>query len=562
MTSSFTFAALVFCGFLFSDNAFAIVTPDWSEGFPVPQGGRANPYELQGFELKEAIRNGKIHTQIYPVKSTGLLVPYEPFRKFIEDDPKDPFRFIAQKFFHAFSRIKDINQVFRWVGLNEYPLPTDTGVYSVPYPNNQRPDHLMGFGLIERNGAQGFTISCAECHSSRLFGKTVLGLTNRFPRANETFVRAKTLAHFLSPRAFQHFNKATEAETDLLRELKANVKSVGAVRPLALGLDTSLAQTALSLNRRNKDGDATKSRHFEKNPRSDLLDKQPADSKPAVWWNLKYKNRWLSDGSVVSGNPIFTNLLWNEIGRGSDLQVLDQWLKNNEQVVQDLTTAVFSIEPPLFTDFFPAELIELQVAQRGEQIFNNRCAKCHGSYEKAWSLNDSQQFTKADLLKTVAVRYPVKTVVRDVGTDPLRWQGMKSLEKLNALNISESNGTLVKAQKGYVPPPLVGIWARWPYFHNNSAPNLCAVLTKSSHRPKSYYSGAAQSPETDFDAVCNGYPLGSKTPKSWKKKEHYFETEKPGLRNTGHDEGIFLENGKELLTTNDKLALIQYLQTL
>jgi len=44
-----------------------------------------------------------------------------------------------------------------------------------------------------------------------------------------------------------------------------------------------------------------------------------ADSKPAVWWGLKYKNRWLSDGSVVSGNPIFTNIIWNELVTLNDL---------------------------------------------------------------------------------------------------------------------------------------------------------------------------------------------------------------------------------------------------
>ena len=37
-----------------------------------------------------------------------------------------------------------------------------------------------------------FTFSCAACHSSNLFGKTVLGMTNRFPKANEFFIKAKT----------------------------------------------------------------------------------------------------------------------------------------------------------------------------------------------------------------------------------------------------------------------------------------------------------------------------------------------------------------------------------
>lgn len=537
-------------------------TPDWSQGFLVPDGGRSNPYNLQNPEFQDSVHQGKLHTQIYPVKVTGLLPPLRPLKSFIEDPPTDPFRFFLQKFFKGLTHTQNFNDLLKWVGLNEYPQASDQGVYQVPFPDNQRPDYRMGFGTMDRNGAEGFTLSCAACHSSRLFGKTVLGLTNRFPRANETFVRAKFASHFLAPSAFQNMNHATDAETDLLRELKTNIRSVGVKKPLILGLDTSLAQVALSLDRRNPDAYATKSRDYERNPREDSLENAPADSKPAVWWNLKYKNRWLSDGSVISGNPIFTNILWNEIGRGVDLEKLDGWLYSNERVIQDLTSAVFSIEPPRFTDFFSALEIDIEKAKFGEQIFNKTCARCHGIYEKAWSSSEASLLSPEDQLKTTAVRYPKKTFVVDVGTDPNRYLGMKSLEKLNDLAISKRNNTVIQAQKGYVPPPLVGIWARWPYFHNNSAPSLCAVLTASSKRPAKYYAGEANNPTTDFDSHCNGYPLGDRTPESWKKKPFLYETKREGLHNTGHDEGIFLKDGKELLTNDDKLALIQYLQTL
>lgn len=554
----FTLTLLCFC---FGLNAFA-VEPDWSRNFAIPIGGRSNPYELTPNEQPEAVRAGKIHTQIYPVKVTGLLPPYQPLKKFIEEPAKDPFRLLMQKLFQGFADVNEMNDLFRWMGMNEYPAETDTGVYSVPYPENKRPDYLMGFGIIERNGAKGFSISCAECHSSRLFGKTVLGLTNRFPKANETFLRAKQAAHYLNPWTFQKYNKATDAETALLRDVKTNLNSVGVRQPLVVGLDTSLSQVSMSLARRNRDAFATKSKTLENNPRHEPLEKMPADSKPAVWWNLKYKNRWLSDGSVVSGNPIFTNILWNEIGRGADLEELNNWLSENGDKIKELTSAVFSMEPPKFTDFYPAEMINLDKAKLGEKVFESSCAKCHGHYDKAWNSDNANQLSHSEKLKTVLVRYPWPTVVKDVGTDPNRWMGMKSLEQLNDLEISKQNGTVVEAQQGYVPPPLVGIWARWPYFHNNSAPSLCAVLTKASDRPVTYYSGAANDPVNDFDSVCNGYPLGNKTPKAWKTAEHLYDTRKEGLKNTGHDERIFLENGKEKFTVEEKLALVQFLQTL
>ncbi len=542
-------------------QAFA-KTPDWSENFPIPAGGRFNPYELGNEDFLQSQKQGKIHTLQYPVTVTGILAPYYPVKNFIEEQTQDPFRLIMQTLFHSFTKVKSFKQLMQWIGMPEYPAPQDTGVFSVPYPKDKKPDYPMGFTLMQRNGATGFTISCAECHSSRLFGKTVWGLTNRFPRANETFLNAKKAAPYLNPHLFQIMNRASDAETILVKDLKSNLKSVAARKPLVLGLDTSLAQVALSLSLRNQDEYATRSKKFQKNPRADFLDNFAADSKPAVWWNIKYKNKFLSDGSVISGNPVFTNFLWNEIGRGADLKQLETWLAENQQIVMELTTAVFSAEAPRYTDYFSESQIHLGKAQAGEILFNSACARCHGRYLKAWNEPGSENFSGKDLLRTTQVLYPKSTKVIDVGTDPSRWMGMKSLEKLNDLQISKANGTVVKAQKGYVPPPLVGVWARWPYFHNNSAPNLCAVLTRTEKRPKAYFAGAANDPTTDFDAACNGYPTGERVPKSWRKKVYYYDTTKQGLANSGHDERIFLKDGVEIFTGEQKLELIEFLKTL
>ncbi|HRO67540.1 MAG TPA: hypothetical protein PL182_08255, partial [Pseudobdellovibrionaceae bacterium] len=399
-------------------------------------------------------------------------------------------------------------------------------------------------------------------HSSHLFGKTVLGLTNRFPRANEAFRTALFAIPFYHSRGFQKITHATDSEMALMDRSVKNLRSVGVKKPLALGLDTSLAQVALSLNRRNPDAYATKSDFYERHPRPDRLDRLPADSKPAVWWNLRYKNRWLSDGSVVSGNPVFTNILWNEVGRGADLQEIDAWLDQNPRIIEELTTAVFSAEAPPMTDFFDAEEFDLPRAQEGQKLFNTTCARCHGTYEKAWDRADASSLSKKELLKTTMVRYHQKTPVIDVGTDPLRHQGMTSLEKLNDLVVSQKQGTVIRPQKGYVPPPLVGIWARWPYFHNNSAPSLCAVLTRGPERPVVYYSGEAKDPKTDFDQDCNGYPLGAKTPAAWKTREHRYDTRTKGMSRFGHDEGVFLKNDRELFTPDQKKSIIRFLQTL
>lgn len=537
--------------------------PDWSISAPVPIDGRANIYQLSEAEFVLRKEEGKLHAQIYPVAVTGLLPPYEPIRRFIEEKSDNPLRWLIQKMVRTFVSYKTFDQVLKDLGLHRHPGDQGTEPYTAPWPRQLMASDRMGIGLVIKDHAVGFTMSCAACHSAELFGKTVLGMTNRFPRANEFFLKAQKAGGFVHPSLFQKFTGATDAETQLLSQSLDNLKRVGVKKPLALGLDTSLAQVALSLNKRSQDDMASPSWFRQNFPRPDeYLDTYPADSKPAVWWNLKYKNRWLSDGSVLSGNPIVTNLLWNEIGRGTDLSQLEKWIDDNEQIIQELTTAVFATQAPHITDFFSEDRIQLDLAKKGEELFNQSCAKCHGIYEKNWSHAEAHLLSKKDLLKTSRVRYPQPHRIVDVGTDSHRYLGMKSLEKLNDLKISKNKGILIRAQKGYLPPPLVGIWARWPYFHNNSVPSLCAVLTPGSSRPVTYYSGPARNPDTDFDFECNGYPLDHKTPESWKQKAFYFDTRTPGLWNRGHDERIFIKDGREIFSREDKKALIQFLQTL
>lgn len=555
------FVLIVTIGMGFGLHAEALEDHIWEKNFLVPENGRSNPYELSQSEYSSTRKRGQVHAQIYPVTVTGSLPPYQPVKRLFEPENK-ALREWFNRIFLDLVGLQDFNDLLDWLGLHPYPKQTDNGIYSVEYPEGERPDYLMGFGIIQRYGVEGFTFSCAACHSSNLFGKTVLGMSNRFPKANELFVVGKKGVPLIEPHLFKFYTGAKNEEVTLLKDLQRNLRRVGAKKPVVAGLDTSLAQVALSLSRRQDDAHATPNPSFEKHPRADVLEDFPADSKPAVWWNLKYKNRWLSDGSVLSGNPILTNILWNEVGRGTDLRLLEKWIFENDQIVKEMVTAVFSSEAPRITDFFPVEKIDIQAAKRGEILFNENCAKCHGHYLKKWSFPASVDWPVRVQIENARVIYNPKKPVFNVGTDPNRMLGMKSLEKLNSLEISKKFGIEIQAQKGYVPPPLVGIWARWPYFHNNSIPNLCAILTKADKRPLAFYQGEANDPQKDFDLDCNGYPLGDNTPQHWKRKDQIYDTRYDGMGNQGHDEGIFLENGKEKFTPSQKKDLIRFLQTL
>lgn len=505
----------------------ALATPIWDRGVPVAPEGRPNPYALSEDEYRASIRSGRLHALNYPVTVTGILLPYVPIRRFLHSQASDPLRLLLQSVAALFTGFRSYDDVEAWLGLHPYPSQQGEGPYLVPWTGARKPEHRMGFTIIHTPQGRGFSISCAECHSENLFGRRVIGLSNRFPRANLFFFEGLKAAEQVSTDFFAWATEANPGETAMYRRFKNNARFVAAKPPVQLGLDTSLAQVALSLAKRAQN-------------RDEPLAHRVADSKPAVWWTVKYKNRWLSDGSVVSGNPILTNFLWNEIGRGADLAELNRWLELNSDVVRDLTTAVFASEPPKFTDFFPAP--DPAQVERGRRHFRQYCARCHGLYENG------------------RVQYPSNTFVVDVGTDPARYLGMRSLQQLNDLQISRNHGIWVEPQRGYVPPPLNGIWARWPYFHNNSAPNLCAVLTRGSARPKTYWARAAVDKTRDFDVRCNGYPR-RRAPEGT-SEEFLYQAEGEGRSNAGHDEGIFLQNGRELMTNAEKFDLIRFLQAL
>lgn len=544
----------------FSQLANAQIQPNWSERAEIPNSGRENIYQWSESEFSSVLREGRLHALNYPVSITGILLPVRPVENILSSDDSNPIKNFLRKAFQGINKLESLDEIQHWLGLVPYPkVETE----QIPFKNRQRPDHRMGFTRMNFNGVEAFTISCAQCHSENLFGVPVLGMSNRFPRANEFFVKGKMAMPKTPIRLLKWLSSATDEEMDAYKFSKDNIRFVGGKKPSQLGLDTSLAQVSLSLARRDRDGVATKNPRQARNPRKEKLAQFVSDSKPAVWWNLKYKNRWLSDGSVVSGNPIFTNFIWNEIGRGTDLEELESWLNENSRVVEELTTAVFATEAPYYFDFFDADRFDIESAKRGEALFNNQCARCHGDYIKKWSLAESDQLPVYEQLKTHEVKYFSQTRVVDVMTDSNRYEGMTSLEQLNDLSISKANGILIRAQKGYVPPPMVGIWARWPYMHNNSMPSLCEVLTPYNERVKFYFMGEAEDKEADFDSDCNGYPVGDKVPEAWRMSQEFkFSNSREGASNRGHDRGIFVKDGRSIFSAQDKSDLIRFLQTL
>lgn len=536
---------------------------DWSRDASVEPGThRADIYQL-GDAHKVAATRGIRHTMVWPIDVSGLLLPWQPMLSIFDPETDDAAVLRLQDVAREQLGFGTTDEMYTWLGLAR--IDADGEAWGgVEWPSESEPGEYLGAGLIDTKWGEALTFSCATCHTAQFFGHTVVGLTNREAQANEFFHSATTFFPAIEPRFFRNLTGATEDELELFVRTQQNLESIGVVLPQARGLDTSLAQVGLSLSRRALDAYASRDPELEKRPRPNGLEAHIADSKPAVWWTLRYKTRWLADGSIVSGNPIFTNFLWNELGRGTDLLELEQWLDDNRDVVDELTVAAFASVAPRWEDIFPNQPIDLASAQRGEVLFNDVCSSCHGTYAKGWSDASVDASNVSELTRTTQVTYFERTPVMDVGTSPMRAQGMQYFaDRLNELAISKHMETVVEVQAGYVPPPLDGVFARYPYLHNQSVPTLCDLLSPASERSAVFFIGPDVDPETDFDFDCVGLPIGDAIPSSWKDEpRREYDTTRPGLSNQGHDEWLLDESGQPRFDELERADLIEFLKTL
>jgi mono/diheme cytochrome c family protein len=529
----------------------------------VPPGGHANSFIAEGQSPSQVDRQGRLLLLNYPATETTIGAPYYAISRFYDRvDHKPLLR-------RAMNRrgYSDIGQSWSYIygrtGLSFYPAAEGSGAYYLPFPGGGRPAAPIGFSLFHHaQGTPAFTLSCAACHTRNLFGRPVLGASNIHGGVGSSLLLLKKFSG-LRPREFRFASRPTGAETRTFHDMQVKASYIHGTQPLAMGLENPASVVGLSLAGRAPDSQATRDPRFAGGAYRSPLWSIPADTKPAPWWTLRYKNRFLLDGSM-QGDPVLGQFIFNEIGRGADLAHLQSWIDRNRESFRAMNGAILAMEAPRWTDFFAAESVNLEMAKRGEQIFNQRCADCHGHYEKAWNGPQAGELSRSEQLATTLVVPPAQTQAVDVGTDPNRAQIMLHLApQLNRLDIFRRNGFKFEAHPGaYVPPPLVGIWARWPYMHNNSIPNLDELLKPAAERVSHYYVGTANDIQRDYDAQAVGFPVGAKTPPEWQVAGRLFDARRAGLRNTGHDEGIFATGGKSDLVPEDKAALIEFLKTL
>lgn len=257
-------------------------------------------------------------------------------------------------------------------------------------------------------------------------------------------------------------------------------------------------------------------------------DYQDYDLDPPPWWYLKKKTALYSDAGVKGdfARPIMQFTMGEPSG-----EKIRSW----ENDFKDILAYLKTIRPPKYP--FP---IDQKMADEGKNLFEKTCATCHGTYG-----SDG--------------KYPNKSIPIDVvGTDPIRLTKLsREFRAYFKRTWFAGNGAYGEdSPSGYVAPPLDGVWASAPYFHNGSVPTVYGVLTQEA-RPK--YFRRIGGP-TDYDAKDLGLKVEALAGPASKElpgeaRRRVIDTTLAGLGNQGHPFGF-------KLAEKEKRQVIEYLKTL
>ncbi len=121
---------------------------------------------------------------------------------------------------------------------------------------------------------------------------------------------------------------------------------------------------------------------------------------------------------------------------------------------------------------------------------NGSCASCHGVYSPRFA-HDERYLETPELMGIAAYAQPLSII----GTDPKYAEGFQSARQADgSLSDATAGQSLAYCGVGVamesrqedplmLAPPLWGVWASAPYFHNASVPNVWGVLDPNNERP-------------------------------------------------------------------------------
>jgi mono/diheme cytochrome c family protein len=364
------------------------------------------------------------------------------------------------------------------------------------------------------DGAGRWTMSCLACHQGQVDGRVIPGLPNS-NYALETLTEEVRLVKVRQRKAFGHMDMGS-----LFLPLGTTNGTTNAV----------MFGVALMRHR------APDLSIVQRPPRLDLIH-HDMDAPP--WWHYRKRKSLYADGFAPQGHRMLMQFL---LVKENGPEKFREW----EGEFRDIEAWIESLEPPRWP-----WAVDTELAGRGRTVFETHCASCHGTYGPGGA-------------------YPDRIVAIDeVGTDRVRFDALSTRERSD-LNTSwfghfgKGWGDETAAMQGretpagYVAPPLDGIWATAPYFHNGSVPTLWHVLHPATRpavwkrTPTGYDQARGGLEVEEFTALprtASGQPLPPA------ERRRHFDTSKTGKSAAGHD---FVD----ALDEAEKAAVLEYLKTL
>ncbi len=260
-------------------------------------------------------------------------------------------------------------------------------------------------------------------------------------------------------------------------------------------------------------------------PRPPIFTNHDMDAPP--WWNVSKRDRLYIDGFVEKSHRALIPFVMDQRNSGKKMRGWDDDFKKVFAYIE-------SLEPPEY----PFD-IDQELAAQGRAVFQTNCASCHGTYD--------QQPT-----------YPSRIVpIEEIGTDPVRLRSLSVEHRQGYHESWYANYTAdetVVDPGGYQAPPLDGVWASAPYFHNGSVPTLWHILNPDQ-RPRIW-----RRPDNDaYDQQKVGLAIEAleKLPAGLRGdlRREYFDSSVRGKSAAGHDYPARLSD-------QQRNQLLEYLKTL
>lgn len=445
---------------------------------------------------------------------------------------------------------------------------------SLPSPPNREVDPEISLGevVFEREGVELKGINCFACHSGVVNGQVVAGLGSNTvmqspPRPEGTE----------GPNMFQIMAGLTPAEQQVVAEAMGESYAVNPLTPERTSRGDNFgpfgvwARGAALENPENKGLVVS----AEKTELTDIIENNMTPPvNPMPWWLMKYKtfDYWYGDGNPYDAGHFSFNFT------GTSANVNDIHVDHVASTAKALAFARETNSPE-----FPGKL-DAELVQKGADIFHERtfindwdnfraCYRCHGNYTKigdnpdysvpgGWMVDyDGTEYENArtdtkynEIVKAFA---PVNEHITKLQT---------YFETMDQPGL----GTIYEPLEGegYVPPPLVGVWATAPYFHNGSVPTVEAVLNSKlrpeiwarNEDPNAYdleslgmvYSTFSREELEESDRIME---TASHLSRESLDQMFIYDTEGFGRGNMGHQFG-------DQLTQDERMAVIEFLKSL